>query len=205
MRIDGIIRGSTPITIPITPGKHRVHLERPGFEKADAVVDVPPASVREVELTMNKLARATKPVVTAADEEHTRRPPKGSYRKYALGAARRGGRARRDGRRLRHRRQPAAPGGAGRRSVGDHARRHQQEARHRRQLRGGRVYRPVVGGAALLAAAIVFIVDPSRGESHAKQTFTPTAQGPQKKKRSNWVLSPTMNPGGAGIAAAGSF
>ena len=28
-----------------------------------------------------------------------------------------------------------------------------------------------VGGAALLAAAIVFIVDPSRGETHGKQEY----------------------------------
>ena len=47
-----------------------------------------------------------------------------------------------------------------------------------------------VGGAALAAAVIIFIVDPSRRETHAKE---------------KWALTPTVSSGGAGIAAAGSF
>jgi hypothetical protein len=202
VRIDGIIRGSTPITIPITPGKHRVHLERPGFEKADAVVDVPPGQRTEVELTMNKLAEE-KPLVASEDEVHDGRP-KGSYRKYAwalLGVA-------------------GALGimGAGfgiadsqlhqEAIVADPSVTMRGDINRKRDTAANYAVGAYIGlsagGAALLAAAIVFIVDPSRGETHAKETFTPTAQA-SKKKRSNWVLAPTMNPGGAGVAAAGTF
>jgi tetratricopeptide (TPR) repeat protein len=83
VRVDGIIRGSTPLTIPITAGKHRVHLERPGFEPADAAVDVAPGQRAEVELTMNKLAVEQQPIVTGDGGDQVDDRPKGSYRKYA--------------------------------------------------------------------------------------------------------------------------
>jgi hypothetical protein len=83
VRVDGIIRGSTPLTIPITAGKHRVHLERPGFEPADAQVDVQPGQRAEVELTMNKLPESAKPIVGGPEEEKPDDRPRGSYRKYA--------------------------------------------------------------------------------------------------------------------------
>ncbi len=82
--VDGLVRGSTPLTIPVVAGKHRIHLERPGFEKADAVIDVQPGQRAEVELTMNKLAvEVIKPVVAEEDKKDDDGRPKGSYRKYA--------------------------------------------------------------------------------------------------------------------------
>jgi hypothetical protein len=47
-----------------------------------------------------------------------------------------------------------------------------------------------LGAGALIAASILFIVDPSRRERHAPQ---------------NYVLLPTVTQGGAGLAAAVRF
>ncbi len=42
VKVDGLVRGATPLTIPVTPGTHKVHLSRAGFETANATVDVAP-------------------------------------------------------------------------------------------------------------------------------------------------------------------
>ena len=201
--VDGVIRGSTPLTIPITAGRHKVHLEHPGFEKADAVVEVLPGQRQEVELTMNKLEVQT-PVVTVDEQQQQQdQKPKGSYRKYgwimvgvagALGA------------------MGAGFGIAesqlyGEAVTADKATTTRDTINQKRDTAAnyaiGAYVGLGVGGAALAAACIIFIIDPSRGESHAKQEWKkPTAQN---KPSRSWVLAPTVSTGGAGIAAAGRF
>ena len=46
VKIDGLVRGATPLTIPVTPGVHKVHLSRIGFETANATVEVGPGERR---------------------------------------------------------------------------------------------------------------------------------------------------------------
>ena len=48
-----------------------------------------------------------------------------------------------------------------------------------------------IGGAALMAAAIVFIVDPSRGETHPKQQYL--------------TIAPSAGPTGGGLVATVRF
>ncbi len=191
VRVDGLVRGSTPITIPITAGKHRIHLERAGFESADASVEVQPGQRQEVELTMNKLAEVPRPVapVDSAGEPISE-VPKGSYRKYAwslVGVA--GG---------------LALMGAGfgiadsqlhaDTITADHATTSRVDIDKKKNDGAnyaiGAYVGLSVGGAALAAAVIMFIVDPSRRETHRKE---------------KWALSPTLAPGSAGLSAAGSF
>ncbi|HEY7957036.1 MAG: PEGA domain-containing protein [Polyangia bacterium] len=191
VRIDGLVRGSTPLTIPVTAGHHRIHLEHPGFETADATVDVPAGERSEVELTMNKLAIAPLPVAAAAGANNGQPAgPKVSYRKYAwalLGVA--GG---------------LGAMGAGFGIAESALHRDAVSANHATTTRDavnklasdgsnyaiGAYVGLSLGAAALAASVIVFMVDPSRGETHAKQKY---------------VLGPTVSTGGAGFAAAGSW
>ena len=190
VRIDGLVRGSTPITIPITSGKHRIHLERLGFENADTSVDVAPGQRQEVELTMNKLGEEPKPVVTAPVEEEKKPGPKGAYRKYGwvlVGVA----------------------GGLAGMGLGfgiaesklhadavtaDHLTTSRDDINKKRDTgsnyAAGAYVGLAAGGAALAAGIILFIIDPSRSETHEKQKY---------------VLTPTVGAGSAGVAAAGSF
>jgi TPR repeat/PEGA domain len=185
--VDGILRGPTPLTIPVTAGVHKVHLERPGFESADAVVELGPGERREVELTMNKLPQKNEPIVIAPVEPVA---PKGSYRKVAwitFGAAAAFGV------------MGAGFGIAESQLYGDVA-----AANHATTTRDqvtktqnqasnyaiGAYVGLSLGGAALIASVVLFVLDPSRGEAHPKQSF---------------VLAPTVMPGGAGFAAAVRF
>jgi tetratricopeptide (TPR) repeat protein len=190
VRVDGIIRGSTPITMAITPGKHRVHLERPGFEKADAVVDVLPGQRQDVELTMNKLTVETAPSVAGGETGEEEKKPKGSYRKYgwamigvagALGLMGAGfGIAESQ----LHTDAIQADKATTTRADID------KKASTAANYATGAYIGLSVGAAALVAACIIFIVDPSRKETHQKQSYT---------------IAPTITTGGAGIAAAGHF
>jgi hypothetical protein len=189
VKVDGIMRGSTPLTIPITSGKHRIHLERPGFEKADAMVEVQPGQRQDVELTMNKLAVEAQPAVTAAEETEEKKP-KGSYRKYgwamigvagALGLMGAGFGIAES--------QLHADAVTADRTTTTRAQIDKMASTGSNYATGAYIGLSV-GGAALVAACIIFIVDPSRRETHQKQTYT---------------IAPTVSPGGAGIAAAGRF
>jgi hypothetical protein len=171
VKVDGLMRGSTPLTIPVTPGKHRVHLERPGFEKADATIDVQPGQRAEVELTMNKLAvEEQKPIEQAAAEEEERRP-KGSYRKYGwalLGVAAGMG-------------LMGAGFGIAESQLHSDAVSSDKMYSNRSDINKlrdqgsnyatGAYVGLAVGGAALVAAMIIFIVDPSRRETHKKYNY----------------------------------
>jgi hypothetical protein len=190
VRVDGLVRGSTPLTIPVTAGKHRVHLERPGFENADTVVDVPPGQRAEVELTMNKLAvEAIKPVVVEDDKKDDGKP-KGSYRKYAwalMGVA--GGMALMGAgfgiaESMLYRDAVAADKATTMRAEVD------KNAATGANYAIGSYVGISVGGAALLASVILFIVDPSR-----KVT----------SDSARYALTPTVTRGGAGISAAVHF
>jgi tetratricopeptide (TPR) repeat protein len=188
VKVDGIVRGPTPLTVPITSGLHKVHLERPGFESADTTVQIVPGERREVELTMNKLASSPTPVVIETEPRPT--GPRASWRKYGwalVGVASA---------------LALVGGGFGiaesnlhRDAVADEPRtttRATVDALHDT----GRTYSAIAyaglagGGAALAAAVIVFGLDPSRGETHARQKY---------------VLAPLVSPTGAGLSATVRF
>jgi hypothetical protein len=188
VRIDGLVRGPTPLTVPVTAGVHKVHLERPGFESADAVVEVAPGERRDVELTMNKLAvAATAPVLT--DEQVAAKPRK-PMRKLAWGllgaAAAMGvmglgfGIAESDA----HRKAVAADTMGAKRADIDKL--HEEGD----GLAIGTYVGLSLGAAALAASVIVFILDGKRGETHEPQKY---------------VVVPTLAPGGGGIAASVRF
>jgi tetratricopeptide (TPR) repeat protein len=171
VRVDGILRGPTPLTIPVTAGVHKVHLERAGFESADAVVEIGPGERREVELTMNKLPDQP-PIVQVPVEQPTQ--PKGSYRKYAwitLGVA--------AGLGLMGAGFGIAEGQLyGDVVTADRSTLTRDQANRTRDQAANYAIGAYVGlglgGAALIAAVVLFIVDPSRGEIHPKQSYALT-------------------------------
>jgi tetratricopeptide (TPR) repeat protein len=185
VRIDGVMRGPTPMTVPITPGVHKIHLERPGFESADAVVEVGPGERREVELTMNKLQTAAQPVSEA--ERPNKRP---SLRKLGWGllgaAAAMGllGAGLGIGESDLHQKAVAADPATTKRSQID------QWHSDGDNLAIGAWVGLSLGAAALTASVIVFILDGKRGETHEPQRY---------------VIVPSISPGGGGIAASVRF
>jgi hypothetical protein len=199
VKVDGLMRGSTPLTIPVPPGKHRVHLERLGFENADATIDVQPGQRAEVELTMNRLAEQPQQPVTTTQEEEDKRP-KGSYRKYGwallgvAGAMGLLGAGFGIAESQLHSDAISAPkqnsmmmGGATRDTINS-------EKNTGANYATAAYVGLAVGGAALVASVIIFIVDPSRKETHEKYKYT---------------LAPSVGPligsNGGGIAAMGRF
>jgi hypothetical protein len=190
VKVDGLVRGATPLTIPVPPGKHQVHLSRAGFETANATVDIAPGERKDVELTMNKLVvEPPKPIVSPTEPVNT--GPKPSYAKYGwilVGVA-------------------AAAGavGAGFGIAESSIHRDAVAVPPMDTTRGdvnakrdtGATYSAIaytgigIGGAALLAAAIVFIVDPSKGETHAKQQYL--------------TVAPAAGPTGGGVVATVRF
>jgi hypothetical protein len=191
VKIDGLVRGATPLTIPVTPGTHKVHLSRAGFETANATVELGPGERRDVELTMNRLPEEQRRIVTNADNAPKDTGPKASYAKYGwilVGVA-------------------AAAGAVGAGFGIAESQLHGQAiaADPTMTTRGdvnskrdtGATYGAIaytgigIGGAALLAAAIVFIVDPSRGETHVKQQYL--------------TVAPSAGPTGGGVVATVRF
>lgn len=172
VKIDGLVRGATPLTIPVEPGVHKVHLSRSGFETANATVDVGPGERKDVELTMNKLPEEQKPIVSAAPVPTG---PKPSYKKYGwilVGVAAAAGAVGAGfgiAESALHRDAVAAPPMETNRSTVD-------ADRDTGSSYGAIAYTGLgIGGAALLAAAIVFIVDPSKGEVHEHQQYLTVA------------------------------
>jgi tetratricopeptide (TPR) repeat protein len=178
VKVDGLVRGATPLTIPITPGKHKINLTRAGFESASATIDVAPGDRKDVELTMNKLAlppvpTLSTPIPQAATPTEPAVPlgPRPSYKKYgwillgvALGATAVGAGFGIAESTLHRDAVAADPAETMRSDV--------NKKRDQAQSYAAVAYTGLgVGGAALLAASIVFIVDPSRGETHEKQRY----------------------------------
>jgi hypothetical protein len=187
VRVDGMMRGPTPLTVPVIAGVHKIHLEHPGFESADAVVEVAAGERREVELTMNKLAVETPPPITSTEEPTT---PRKSLRKVGwglLGAAAVAGLVGAGlgiGESSVHRDAVATdPMSTTRQNI-------QNKTNEGKNLAIGAYVGLSVGGAALAAAVIVFILDGQRGETHEPQKY---------------VIAPSLDKGGAGIAAAVRF
>jgi tetratricopeptide (TPR) repeat protein len=193
VKIDGLVRGATPLTIPVTPGEHKVHLSRAGFETANATVTVGPGERKDVELTMNKLPdeHPAIPASTPQTAPVVDTGPKASYAKYGwilVGVA-------------------AAAGAVGagfgiaesqlhaQAVAADPSMTTRSDVNSKRDT--GATYSAIsytgigIGGAALLAAAIVFIVDPSRGETHAKQEYL--------------TIAPSAGPTGGGLVATVRF
>ncbi|HWE26786.1 MAG TPA: PEGA domain-containing protein [Polyangia bacterium] len=191
VKIDGLVRGATPLTIPVTPGVHKVHLSRGGFETANATVEVAPGERRDVELTMNKLPDEHPPIAAVTDTGPKDTGPKVSYAKYGwilLGIAAGAGAI------------GAGFGIAesqlhGQAVAADPAETTRADVNSKRDT--GSTYSALaytgigIGGAALLAAAIVFIVDPSRGETHDKQQYL--------------TIAPSAGPTGGGLVATVRF
>ncbi|HEX6835922.1 MAG TPA: hypothetical protein VF334_05080, partial [Polyangia bacterium] len=172
------------------PGVHKVHLSRSGFETANATVDVGPGERKDVELTMNKLPDEHPPIPVAT-EQPKETGPKASWAKYGwilVGVAAGAG---------------AVGAGFGIAESGLHrdAVAADPTMTTRDQINSkrdtGATYSALaytglgVGGAALLAATIVFIVDPSRGETHAKEQYL--------------TLAPSAGPTGGGLVATVKF
>ncbi|MDB4968939.1 MAG: TonB-dependent receptor [Myxococcales bacterium] len=193
VKIDGLVRGATPLTIPVTPGQHKVHLSRSGFETANATIEVGPGERRDVELTMNKLAVTELPPIISPGPmtAPVDTGPKVSYRKYGwilLGVA-----------------LAATAVGAGfgiaESSLHRDAVAAEPSETDRTEVNAKRdtaasysalAYTGLgVGGAALLAAAIVFIVDPSKGETHERQQYL--------------TVAPLAGPQGGGLVATVKF
>jgi tetratricopeptide (TPR) repeat protein len=183
VKIDDLVRGATPLTIPVTPGVHKVQLARVGFETVSATVEIGPGERRDVELTMNKLALVEHQIAYA---DQLAQPPRPSYRKYAwimLGVA-----------------AGSAAVGAGL-GIAESQKYGQAAAAIKSQTDRATIDRLHadgsnyavgaylglgVGGAALLASSILFIVDGSRKETHEVQRY---------------VLAPLIGPQGGGLVA----
>jgi hypothetical protein len=191
VKIDGLVRGATPLTIPVTPGPHKIHLSRAGFETANANVDVGPGERKDVELTMNKLPDEHPPIPAVTETTPKDTGPKASYAKYGwilVGVA-----------------AAAAAVGAGfgiaesklhaQAVSSDPTETMRSDVNSKRDT--GSTYAALaytgigIGGAALLAAAIVFIVDPSRSETHQKQQYL--------------TIAPSAGPTGGGVLATVRF
>ncbi|MGZ3426157.1 MAG: tetratricopeptide repeat protein [Polyangia bacterium] len=190
VKIDGLVRGATPLTIPVTPGIHKVHLSRAGFETANATVEVGPGERRDVELTMNRLPDEHPPIV-GGPTAPVDTGPKASYAKYgwilvgvAAGAAAVGagfGIA-----------ESSLHGDAVAASPAETTRADVNSKRDTGATYAALAYTGIgIGGAALLAAAIVFIVDPSKGETHQKQEYL--------------TVAPAVGPTGGGLVATVRF
>jgi tetratricopeptide (TPR) repeat protein len=190
VKVDGLVRGATPLTIPVPPGVHKIHLSRAGFETANATIDVAPGERKDVELTMNKLPDEH-PAIPAVSEGAKDTGPKASYAKYGwilVGVA-------------------AAAGAVGagfgiaesqlhaQAVAADPAMTTRGDVNSKRDT--GATYSAIaytglgLGGAALLGAAIIFIVDPSKGETHAKQEYL--------------TVAPSVGPQGGGVVATVRF
>ena len=190
MKIDGLVRGATPLTIPVTPGVHKVHLSRGGFETANATVEVGAGERKDVELTMNKLPDEHPPIV-ATTEVPKETGPKASYAKYgwilvgvAAGMAAVGAGFGIAESELHGQAVAADPTMTTRADV--------NSKRDTGATYSALAYTGIgIGGAALLAAAIVFIVDPSRTETHAKQQYL--------------TVAPSVGPTGGGLLATVRF
>jgi tetratricopeptide (TPR) repeat protein len=189
VKVDGLVRGATPLTIPVTAGRHDVHLSRTGFESAAATIEVAPGERKDVELTMNKVAVDTRPAVLPV-EPVAQAKPRPSYRKPAwiligvAGAAAAVGAGFGIAESGLYRDAVATPPMMTTRATVN-------DDRDRGQTYAAVAYTGLgVGGAALLAAGIVFIVDGARGETHERQKY---------------VIAPSATRDGAGLVATVRF
>jgi hypothetical protein len=191
VRVDGVIRGPTPATVPVTAGVHKIHLERRGFEAADTTIEIGPGERREVELTMRRLPEAAPPPVeTPAAAAAAASGPRKSLRPVGWGLIGAAAAAAVVGAALgiaesdEHQQAVAAdPATTPRSTVKQHEDRGNAYA-------AGAWAGLGVASAALLAAAIVFIVDPTRGETHEPERY---------------VVAPSVSASGGGISAAVRF
>ena len=197
VKVDGLVRGATPMTIPVTAGVHKIDLARMGFESASATVEIGPGERRDVELTINKLAQAAiVPIVSPTGNSQSTVPvdeptgPKKSYAKLGwivLGVAAVTGAVGAGfgiAESKLHRDAVAADPSMTSRGYVD-------DKRHTGQIYGDVAEAGLaVGGAALLAGAIILIADPSRGETHQAQKY---------------VVAPAIDRNGGSLVATVRF
>lgn len=190
VKIDGLVRGATPLTIPVTPGVHKIHLSRAGFETANATVEVGPGERRDVELTLNKLTEVTRTLEPPVPPPPPV-APRANYAKYGwilVGVAAAAGAVGAGfgiAESALHRDAVAAP-------PMESSRADVNAKRDTGQSYGAIAYTGLgVGGAALLAAAIVFLVNPSKGEVHPRQQYL--------------TVAPAVGQNGGGLLATVRF
>ena len=198
VKVDGLVRGATPMTIPVTAGVHKIDMARMGFESASATVEVGPGERRDVELTINKLAQAAiVPIVSPTGSSQSTVPateepsgPRKSYAKYGwiligvAGATGAIGAGFGIAESKLHRDAVAADPSMTSRGYVD-------DKRHTGQIYGDVAEAGLaIGGAALLAGSIIFLADPSRGETHEPQKY---------------VIAPAINRNGGSLVATVRF
>lgn len=200
VRVDGMLRGSTPIVIPVTPGIHVVRLERNGYEPTQREITVKPGEQLELTIAMTALPEAPVAEQPLPPSVNGEEPPRVS----ALDLAER---ARLEAERERVRRAKsiklrraawallgvAALGGAIGAGFGIAESAAHRDAvtvdlettprsvvedklRDADKLALGAWVGLSIGGAALLASIGCFAADPGRGETHAppRYAFGPT-------------------------------
>jgi hypothetical protein len=197
VRVDGILRGSTPITIPATPGIHTLRVERVGYEPVEREVTVKPGEQAEVTIAMTALPQAPAPVVAqpesataplsfadaaeearqAEERERDRRARSTKLKRAAwslIGAAAVAGALGAGfgiAESAAHRDAIAVDMETTPRAVVE------EKLRDADKLAIGAWVGLSIGSAALLAAVGCFAADPLRGETHAPTRFALTSSG----------------------------
>jgi tetratricopeptide (TPR) repeat protein len=182
VRIDGLARGGAPLDLQVTPGRHLVTAEKAGYPTGEVALEVRPNRTAEVDVPLGPPGGAAKG------------PTRPSRRRIAWGVL-----------------GAAAVGLALGAAFGILESANWQQATtldrstHVRSdldayLRRGETYAALswtgyaVGGAALAASAVLFLLDAERGEAHGEPTV---------RRRVRFAAGPI--PGGAVAAAAGAW
>jgi len=201
VRVDGILRGATPLTIPTTPGIHTVRVERNGYEPVEREVTVKPGAELELTLSMTALPEAPKPVVEqapsaggspaltfadaaeeahkAAERDRARRARSKTLKRAAwalVGVAAVAGAIGAGfgiAESAAHRDATAVDMDTTPRAVVE------EKLRDADKLAVGAWVGLSIGSAALLGAIGCFAADPLRGETHAPPRFALTSTGAQ--------------------------
>ncbi len=192
VKVDGLIRGGAPLDLQITPGRHTIRVERIGYDAGEEVVEVKANATQEIEIP---LARQAGGPDVAVQQKRAGRPTRRPIAWALLGVA---GVALGAG---------AAFGileSANWRDATDldrmaHPRADLAAYQDRGRVYGALAYTGIsVGAAALIAASIVFILDPARGDGHGEPTVA-------RAKARALTVAPALLPGGGGLAAGGVF
>jgi F0F1-type ATP synthase membrane subunit c/vacuolar-type H+-ATPase subunit K len=186
VRVDGILRGSTPITIPATAGNHKLRVEKSGYQTVERDISVKPNELLELTIAMTALPPEESPAVVQpalresddrgaiVDEERelARRAKSKKLRRAAwalvgvaagMGAIGAGfgiaeSAAHRDAISVDRETTPRAVV--------------EEQLRDADRLAIGAWVGLSVGGAALVAAIGCFAADPLRGETHAPPRYS---------------------------------
>jgi hypothetical protein len=190
VRVDGLARGGAPLDLQVTPGVHRVRAERAGFAAGEVTLEAAANRTAEIDVPLG-------PPLAAPSEAAVRRPSRRAAAWGLLGGA-----------------ALAFAGGAGfgiaesanwqeattlDRST--HVRADLDPYRSRGALYGGLAWGfDALGGAALAAAAVLFVIDVRRGEAHGEPPLARRAG-----RGGRFAVAPSLDARGGGLAATGSW